>query len=182
MIKKFQNNKGLTSFLAVIIVLLLLACFAFLFDLVNIARKRHAFNRHINYVSRVVARQGGIRPNKPDWLERLDYQTGEDLLNLTTSVLEKNNIYGEDWEIYIGKYKDMDKNPPLSESMNSNFDFGDDIYIFGVVRYDYPLTSGLMATINPDKREYLYVRKVASEAWNRHKENNNWLDNTQNMW
>ena len=116
---KLKNKKGMNSIETTIIVLILCFCILTMLDLMEITQKMSATTSAINYVTRLVGRQGGISNGTPENFSAYghgSYITSDsavDIINVSLrkafSVTDDSSVLGNQVKIYIQPYY-LDRN------------------------------------------------------------------------
>lgn len=112
---KLENKKGMNTIETVIIVMILLICILTMLDLMEINQKMSATTSAVNYVTRLVGRQGGISNGEPENFSSYghgSYVTSNsacDIINKSLqkafSVTDGSSVLGKQVRIYIRAYE-----------------------------------------------------------------------------
>lgn len=145
-IKKLKEKKGMNTIETVIIVVIILLCIMTMLDLMEVTQKMSATTSAVNYVTRLIGRQGGISNSVPDNFSSYgkgSYVTTDSACNILNislrkafSVTSNDSVLGNQVKIYIQPYDLVDvtttKYEPRSGAkieLDENTEFG--VYISG---------------------------------------------------
>lgn len=111
---KLKNRNGMNSIETTIIIVILCLCILTMLDLMEITQKMSATTSAINYVTRIVGRQGGISNGTPanfDTYGHGSYITSKSATNILNNSLQKafsvndgSSVLGDQVRIYIQPY------------------------------------------------------------------------------
>lgn len=112
---KLENKKGMNTIETVIIVMILLICILTMLDLMEINQKMSATTSAVNYVTRLVGRQGGISNGEPENFSTYghgSYVTSNSACEILNKSLQKafsvtdgSSVLGNQVRIYIRAYE-----------------------------------------------------------------------------
>lgn len=112
---RFHNKKGMNTIETVIIIMILLLCILTMLDLMEITQKMSSTTSAVNYVTRLVGRQGGISNGEPEGFSNYghgSYVTSNSACSILNQSLRKAfskkgdmSVLGEDVRIYIETYE-----------------------------------------------------------------------------
>ena len=74
---KIKNQKGLSTLQTVVIAITAIICISFFIDLTNVVKKQQAVSLTSTFVSRTIAKQGGVRDLLQISLWKKDYINSE---------------------------------------------------------------------------------------------------------
>lgn len=107
MINKIKNilksKKGLNTIETAILSIIILMCIGGMIDLNSIIKKFNATSSTTSYISRTIAKQGGVRMNKPQSFNG-DYVTSQELYRDVKSALNKAGIEDSNFTVTINGY------------------------------------------------------------------------------
>ncbi|NLZ35686.1 MAG: hypothetical protein GX889_12470 [Clostridiales bacterium] len=99
---KIKNQKGLSTLQTVVIAITVIICISFFVDLTNVVKKQQAVSLTSTFVSRTVAKQGGVRVSVPsEFMEKEDYINSADLYNKVKKSMNSANISDNQWSLKI---------------------------------------------------------------------------------
>lgn len=111
---RLKNKKGMNTIETVIIVMILLLCILTMLDLMEITQKMSSTTSAVNYVTRLVGRQGGISNGTPESFSSYghgSYVTSESACSILNQSLQKafsvtdgSSVLGNQVKIYIEPY------------------------------------------------------------------------------
>lgn len=111
---RLKNKKGMNTIETVIIVIILLLCILTMLDLMETTQKMSSTTSAVNYVTRLVGRQGGISNSTPENFSSYghgSYVTSEAACNILNQSLQKafsitdgSSVLGNQVKIYIQPY------------------------------------------------------------------------------
>lgn len=122
--KTLKNNRGITSFEAVVGLMIIIVVLAGIVDFSNTSVQLSNISNVTNYISRIVSEQGGISNTRPSNYYDDVYTTSSDAFNYIDNHMRNNGI--TDWELIIDV-----KNTSHTFSANTSI---------GPLAYDTPVT------------------------------------------
>lgn len=125
--KTLKNNQGITSFEAVVGLMIIFVILAGIVDFSNTSVQLSNISNVTNYVSRIVSEQGGISNTRPSNYYDDVYTTSSQAYNYISRHMSNNGI--TDWELTI-------------DVRNHSYSFSEHTSI-GPLAYDTPVTINL---------------------------------------
>ena len=158
--KRMQNNRGNTSFLWIIVLMICLYLFGFALDFINIIWIRHTALNEMSIASRVVSRQGGFHAtSKPDyWDKDLVYYTKYAMSSKIRDSMDKTKA--TKWTMTFNGQS-------IGSGGNMVFDYRTPINVQMTVSYKWDYLSKMLPT-NQNEQTYVFKDKVMSELVIRH--------------
>lgn len=98
--KILKNNKGLNTIETAILSVIILTCIGGLIDLNSIMKKFNATSSTASYISRTIAKQGGVRINKVPQYNG-DYVTSRVLYNDVKKILNDAGVKDSEFTVKI---------------------------------------------------------------------------------
>ena len=99
-----KNKKGMNTIETAIVSVIILMCIGGMIDLNTIIKKFNATSSTTSYISRTIAKQGGVRMNKPQSFNG-NYVTSQELYSDVKSALNKAGIKDSDFQVTINGNK-----------------------------------------------------------------------------